>query len=263
MLTRSAKILIAFFVAVLLSGTTQPALAEDFVELPRDLEIELALSALPEGLQDGAAIYIRDPKKGFVLHREGTNGFATFVARTSTRFYEADWPYTYPSDQLIPVAFDRVGVQHHMKPYFDIERLRIDGVPPETAKKILRTRFQNGTYTAPKEGGLSYMFAPIHRAYGAPAKSGEMITVSFPHHMPYAPYVITEHLGPMDAQGRAGTLDHGGHNAGPHGYLYFMVPQDQADQIRTKYADMLDRLCKLHANWCLPDRSRSKQIENG
>ncbi|NER82927.1 MAG: hypothetical protein F6K42_25900 [Leptolyngbya sp. SIO1D8] len=71
--------------------------------------------------------------------------------------------------------------------------------------------------------------------------------------MPYAPYVIPENLGPMDPDGYAGILDHGGPNAGPHGYLYFMVSPNQAHEIRTRYADMLDRLCQLHTHWCLPD----------
>lgn len=223
----------------------------DLVELPLNLEITLALSALPEALQQDATVYVRDPKKGFVLYREGSNGFAAFVGRTSTRFYEADWAYTYPSDQLIPIAFDQVGIERHMIPWFDLERMRIDGVPPERAKETLRKRFNNGTYSAPTIGGISYMFAPIHRAYGAPALSAEMITVSFPHLMPYAPYAVAEHLGPMDPHGRAGLLDHGGHDAGPHGYLYIMVPGDQADHIRSKYVDTLHQLCELHANWCL------------
>ena len=256
MLVRSTTIFIiaaVSVVVVLLLSIVQPAIADDFVELPHDLEIELALSALPEELQDGATIYVRGTKKGFVLYREGTNGFTTFVARTSVRFYDADWPYTYPSDQLIPVAFDRVGAQHHMQPYFDIERLRVEGVPPERAKTIQRTRNLESNKTAPPQVGHSYMFQTLHRAYGAPAQSDEKITVSFPHYMPFAPYVITEHLGPMDPDGRVGSLDHGGPNAGPHGYLYFMVPQDQVSEIRTKYADMLDQLCQLHANWCLPD----------
>ena len=84
--------------------------AEEFVDLPRDLEVELALSALPEDLREGASIYIRDSRKGFVLHREGTNDWMTFVARTSVRFCDADWEYQYPSDQLIPMAYDKVGI---------------------------------------------------------------------------------------------------------------------------------------------------------
>lgn len=253
-----AKSLLATCLICLLVSTSFSAAADDLIELPRKLEVELALSALPEALQEDATIYVRNPDEGFVMHREGSNGFATFVGRTSTRFYEADWAYTYPSDQLIPIAFDRVGVAHHMIPWFDLERMRIEGVPSEEAKRTLRTRFADGTYKAPAIGGLSYMFAPIHRAYGAPAESGEMITVSFPHFMPYAPNVATKHLGPMDPYGRAGFLDHGGHDAGPHGYLYFMVPQDQVDHLRRKYADTLDQLCHLHSEWCLPDEPSSQ-----
>jgi len=246
------RILLVTTLGWFLSGVSSFAWADELVDLPQDLEIELALSALPEELQDAATIYIRDPKEGFVLHREGSNGLSTFVARTSTRFYEADWDYTYPSDQLVPIAYDSVGAKHHMVPFFDLERMRIDGVPPDEARQELRRRFSDGTYEAPTKGGISYMFAPIHRAYGAPAKSDEMITVSFPHYMPYAPDVVSAELGSMDPHGRAGTLDHGGHNAGPHGYFYFMVAEDQADLIRKKYAATLDRLCKLNANWCLP-----------
>ena len=237
--------------AALLVACGFTAHADEFVELPRDLEVELALSALPEALQDDATVYVRDPEAGFVVHRRGDNGFATFVGRTSVRFYDADWAYTYPADQLIPIAYDRTGAEHHMKPWFDLERMRVRGESPERAKQILRTRFRDGTYTAPTGGGLSYMLAPIHRAYGAPAVSDELITVSFPHHMPYAPYVVSEDLGPMDPHGHAGTLDHGGRDAGPHGYLYFMVPPDQAERIRARYAGMLDRLCRLHTGWCL------------
>ena len=247
------RILLAIAFIPILGGLASPAFADDMIELPRDLEVELALSALPDGLRDAASVYVRDPAKGFVLHRQGNNGFATFVARTSTRFYEADWAYEYPHDQLIPIAFDSVGVAHHMRPFFDIERMRVEGVPPDDARQTLRKRFSDGTYEPPGKGGLSYMLAPIHRAYRAPAQSGEMITVSFPHFMPYAPNVVSEELGPMDPQGRAGTLDHGGHDTGPHGYLYFMAPQDQADEIRERYAATLRRLCDLHANWCLPD----------
>ncbi|MEM1046778.1 MAG: hypothetical protein AAGL24_11515 [Pseudomonadota bacterium] len=245
--TRSATLA----ACLLLSGSV--ALADDFVDLPRDLEITLALSALPHDLRDDATVYVRDPDKGFVVHRKGGNGWATFVARTSVRFYEADWDYTYPSDMIIPQAHDQIGQAHHMRPYFDIEAMRIDGVPPEEAKRLLRKRFADGTYSAPTRGGLSYMLAPIHRAYLAPARSGEIFTVSFPHHMPYVPNMKTSNLGTMDPHHRSGTLDHGGNDTGPHGYLYFKVQPDQAEAIRREYADLLQRLCSLHANWCLPE----------
>ena len=43
--------------------------------LPRDLEIQLALSALPPHLRDNATVYVLNPDKGFEVERKGTNGF--------------------------------------------------------------------------------------------------------------------------------------------------------------------------------------------
>ena len=49
--------------------------------LPRDLEIQLARSALPPHLRDNATVYVLNPDKGFEVARKGTNGFHAFVAR--------------------------------------------------------------------------------------------------------------------------------------------------------------------------------------
>ena len=177
--------LTVIFAAVLMGacfGLRVSAYAAEFVELPRDLEIELALSALPEDLQDEASIYVRDPKLGFIIYRQGTNEWATFVARTSVRFYGAEWEYEYPKDQIIPQAHDKTGMAHHVIPYFDIERMRIEGMPANEAKNIIRKRFSDDTYDAPTQGGFSYMLAPIHRAYMEPNKSALIRTVSAPQY---------------------------------------------------------------------------------
>lgn len=234
------------------TGLESPVVAQDMIDLPRDLEIELALSALPERLQEDSTIYLLDPAKGYLLHREGQNGFATFVARTSIRFYSAKWPYRYPADQLIPMAFDSVGIEHHMQPWFAIAKMRAEGISAKDAKTKLQEDFRNGFYQAPVKGGLSYMLAPIHRAYMAPEVSDEMITVSMPHYMPYAPYVTSLQLGndtPMN--GGPFVLNHGGKDSGPHGYMMFMLPMPKADGLRAKYAPLLEKLCGLHDNWCL------------
>ncbi len=241
----------SLFFAVWISVSDATAALDEFVELPRELEVELALSALPEHLQSEATIYVRDPQRGFILHRSGTNGWSAFVARTSTRFYESDWEYQYPSDQIIPQAHDETGMAHHVVPYFDLEKMRIDNIPAAKAKATLRQQFSNGTYTAPREAGMSYMLAPIHRAYMEPSRSALVDTVSFPHYMPYAPHVNAETLGAMDRYHRAGVLGHGGKDSGPHGYFYFMVQPDYAEEIRKKYANLLARLCHQHLNWCL------------
>ena len=60
--------------------------------LPRDLEIQLALSALPPHLRDNATVYVLNPEKGFEVARKGTNGFHAFVARTGDDTFRGSWP---------------------------------------------------------------------------------------------------------------------------------------------------------------------------
>lgn len=250
-----SRMKIAFFAVVVALTASVPARAANdaMVPLPQSLEVELALSALPVGLRDGATVLVLNPRAGYEVFRKGSNGFVTLVGRTSTRFYSADWPYEYPSDQLIPLSFDDVGVAVHLQPWLDLARMRATGVPATEAKRRLRAAFADGTYKAPVKGGMSYMLAPVHRAYLAPEHSGELGTFSFPHYMPYAPHVSAGQLGgPVDPMsGAPVVLTHGGRDAGPHGYLALKLPDPQVAAIRTEYAALLEELCRLHEAWCL------------
>ncbi|HJS76649.1 MAG TPA: hypothetical protein VJ778_04525, partial [Burkholderiales bacterium] len=62
--------------------TQSPEMTNNIEPLPRDLEIQLALSALPPHLRDNATVHILNPAKGFEVARKGTNGFHALVART-------------------------------------------------------------------------------------------------------------------------------------------------------------------------------------
>src|SRR6266496_4912405 len=78
--------------------------------LPRDLEIQLALSALPPHLRDSATVYVLNPDKGFEVARKGTNGFHAFVARTGDDAMRGSWPLKeYRDDILYPISFDEAG----------------------------------------------------------------------------------------------------------------------------------------------------------
>jgi hypothetical protein len=69
--------------------------------LPRDVEMELAASALPAHLQEAATLYVLDPRKGFAVARKGTNGFHALMARTGDDAFRGSWPLTeYPPDVL-------------------------------------------------------------------------------------------------------------------------------------------------------------------
>jgi hypothetical protein len=51
----------------------QPANRANTIEpLPRDLEIQLALSSLPAHLRDHATVYVLNPAKGFEVGSNGT-----------------------------------------------------------------------------------------------------------------------------------------------------------------------------------------------
>jgi hypothetical protein len=47
--------------------------------------MELALSALPPHLREGATVCVLNPSKGFEVARKGTNGFNTLVAQDRRR----------------------------------------------------------------------------------------------------------------------------------------------------------------------------------
>jgi hypothetical protein len=112
------------------------ASAENKIEpLPRDLEIQLALSALPPHLRDNATVYVLNPDKGFEVARTGTNGFHALVARTGDDTFRGSWPFTeYRDDILYPVSFDRAGVNAQMRVFFDAAEMQAKGPPPGELK---------------------------------------------------------------------------------------------------------------------------------
>jgi len=110
-----------------------PTVMKKIEPLPRDLEIQLALSALPPHLRDNATVYVLNPDKGFEVARKGTNGFHTFVARTGDDTFRGSWPLTeYRDDILYPVSFDAAGAKAQMRVFFDAAEMQAKGTFPTT-----------------------------------------------------------------------------------------------------------------------------------
>src|ERR1039458_8899677 len=104
--------------------------------LPRDLEIQLALSALPPQLRGDATVYVLNPDKGFEVARKGTNGFHAFVARTGDDAMQGAWPLTkYRDDILYPLSFDSAGAKANMLVFFDIAAMQAKGTPPRSEER--------------------------------------------------------------------------------------------------------------------------------
>ena len=156
--------------------------------LPQELEVQLALSALPPHIRDNATVYVLNPAKGFEVVRKGTNGFHAFVARTGDDAFRGSWPLTeYRDDILYPISFDTAGAKAQMRVFFDAAEMQAKGTPPDELKKIMKERLNAGYYKAPERAGVSYMLSPILRTYFNPEESGTVVpTMNYPHVMYYA-----------------------------------------------------------------------------
>jgi hypothetical protein len=114
--TRRFAVVLSLVICASADAQSNQARSPGIDALPRDVEMELASSALPAHLQEAATIYVLDPQKGFVVARKGTNGFHALVARTGDDAFRGSWPLTeYPPDVLYPVSFDAAGARAHMQ----------------------------------------------------------------------------------------------------------------------------------------------------
>ena len=237
-----------------------PKVMNKIEPLPRDLEIQLALSALPPHLRDYATVYTLNPDKGFEVARKGTNGFHTFVARTGDDTFRGSWPLTdYRDDILYPISFYSAGVKAQMRVFFDEAEMQAKGTPPGKLKKLIKDRYKKGYYKAPKRAGISYMLSPVLRTYWNPEESDSVMTMNYPHVMYYAPNVSNEDIG----GGKLGGLYPFVIFQGPHGYFIQPIDLTERATINKEYEEMLARLCKIKEAWCLPKKKGQygKEIE--
>lgn len=221
--------------------------AQGLESLPRDLELELARSALPAHLRQEATVYVLDPASGFEVAVEGTNGFHALVVRNDPAFVEGDWPYpAFRNDLLIPIAFDDAGAPAQLRVLLDVAAARAAGQAPETVRRSMRERFATGYYSPPARAGISYMLSPILRAYRDAAVSEGVGTFVYPHYMVYAPDVSDADVG-----GNAGPDHPFVIEPGPHGYIVIPTGSAERDAIVAEHADLLRRVCALSADWCV------------
>jgi len=162
--------------------------AEPVLEsMPAPLETRLALSALPPALRNEASVYLLDPKSGYRLARQGTSGLACLVERTQWEWGDLR------DDVYVPLCYDAVGTQAHLKVIMDTAALRAQGLSGGALKAEVERRYKSGTYKPPKSAGLSYMVAPLMRTNSPPDM--KVHTMSMPHLMFYAPGLTNEDIG--------------------------------------------------------------------
>jgi hypothetical protein len=225
-----------------------PEVTKKIESLPRDLEIQLALSALPPHLRNNATVYILNPDKGFEVARKGTNGFHAFVARTGDDAFRGSWPLMeYRDDILYPISFDKAGVKAQMRVFLDAAEMQAKGTPSGELKKIIQDRHKTEYYKAPERAGISYMLSPVLRTYFNPEESDRVTTINYPHVMYYAPGVSNEDIG----GGIRGGMYPFVILPGPHGYMNQALGLTERAAINKEYEEMLAKLCKIKEVWCL------------
>ena len=224
-----------------------PKVMNKIEPLPRDLEIELALSALPPHFRDNATVYTLNPDEGFEVARKGTNGFHAFVARTGDDAFRGSWPLMeYRDDILYPISFDKAGTGAQMQVFSDIAEMQAKGTPPGELKRIIKDRYKTGYYKAPERAGISYMLSPVLRTYTNPDESDSVATLNIPHIMYYASNVSNEDIG-----GKPGSLYPFLILSGPHGYIIQLLGLTERAAVNKEYEEMLAKLCKVKEVWCL------------
>ncbi|HEX8660492.1 MAG TPA: hypothetical protein VF686_01400, partial [Brevundimonas sp.] len=213
------------------------------------LEIELALSALPPHLRAEATVYVLDPNEGFERVREGTNGFHALVARNGDDAFRGAWmPTDYRDDIIYPVAFDSAGADAILPVFFDAAEMQADGVPASAVKALIQERYATGYYKAPARAGISYMLSPVFRSYTAPEDNDQVGTVNYPHIMYYAPNVSARDVGGTQPGSPYPFLIH----PGPHAYNIQGLGDPDRRAINAEHTELIERLCSLRAEWCLP-----------
>src|SRR5215469_1106020 len=170
--------------------------------LPREKEIELALSAAPEHLRKGAGVYVLE-RNGFVKIRESTNGFTCIVNRD------------HPLSQK-PVCFDAEGTATILPKILRVGELLMRGRSMSDIDAEIAEGFRIGKYVSPRRAGVAYMLSGDIRNFNP--RTGKV--ESFPPHvMFYAPNLTNADLGMTpEALAKDHSLPFVAYQ-GPHGFI--------------------------------------------
>ena len=149
--------------------------------MPRERQIELALSAAPTEVSSKAAVYILG-SKGYEKVREGTNGFSCLIERSFAGTTQTS---------SAPACFDAEGSRTIMLAYLHREELRAEGKSETEIKDDIAKGYKDGRFKVPGPGFL-YMMSNENYVYNSESKKSGFVP---PHLMFYAPYKTAKDVG--------------------------------------------------------------------
>lgn len=153
------------------------------IVLPREQEVELALSAGPEHLRSDATVYVFGPK-GYEKFRTGNNGFTCMVNRDGNQRGDND---------LKPTCWDPEGSATIVPVMLRVGELM---AMAKTAREIaadIDEGFSGGRFVSPRKAGIAYMLRGDVQYDPATKQIGN--TLFPPHYMLYAPGLTNADIG--------------------------------------------------------------------
>ncbi|HEY3939917.1 MAG TPA: hypothetical protein VGL97_20975 [Bryobacteraceae bacterium] len=186
--------------------------------LPRELEIRLAVNALPPHLRDGATVLVLEPT-GYVKAKTGSNPFTCIVSRRGGNFY--------------PVCFDKEGTRTILVAFMDDAVLRLKGLSDEEIDRHIAEGFESGRYRPPARPGIAYMLSPATYLL-----HGGKLVRAMPHTMFYAPYLTDADIGGV--MGKSAFVD----RPGPHGMIIVPAGQKEREALLSQSQGLVDEVEK-------------------
>jgi hypothetical protein len=209
-------------------------------KMPPALETEFALSALPPHLRANATVYLLDPKSGFYIGQQGSNGFVCFVSRTEWQWGE------YRNDLGAAIAYDAEGARTVFKVYQQVAIMRASGkYSAIQLRDAILDSIRQGVYKAPARVGISYMLAPVMRVYTGKPDDKTVMTMHMPHYMFYAPYLTASDIGTNDDQWPVLVTPDElflGERKGPYSLIIVPVGKMEKDEIVNSNKELLAKL---------------------
>lgn len=186
------------------------------IPLPRDLELRLAVNALPKPLRAGATVRVLEGS-AYVEAVHGANPFTCIVSRRGGNFY--------------PVCFDQEGTRTILPAYEDDVTFRLKGMSSAEVESQLAQRFADGRYRPPARPGIAYMLSPATYLL----KEGKLAR-TYPHTMFYAPFLTDADIGGM--MGQTAFLD----RPGPHGMIIVLAGQKEREALLAESQPLVDEV---------------------
>lgn len=184
--------------------------------IPRDLEMRLAVNALPKTLRAGATVMVLE-QSGYVEARHGSNPFTCIVSRRAGNFY--------------PVCFDEEGSRTILPAFADDAVLRLKGASNEEVERQLAKGFEDGHYRPPSRPGIAYMLSPATYMM----ENGKLKR-SMPHTMFYAPFLTNADIGGV--VGQTAFVD----RPGPHGMIIVLAGEKERENLLADSRDLVDEV---------------------